>query len=313
MIILREAVGAGDLLSAATEIWDTAEEFPLEFSEIESKLQSAGVDMSIYDGIEDIIYKEINDNDILSVKLLGSIQNKGSRFDGESVKNIEYILSQIEINKINIKNKDLFGILCNATIYDRSQQDFKYTLYIADVLSDKNAAKKYFTDITDINVNLILDSKGNVLPATEIEKLIDELQENDGSNGDEGNTKYSIEDFLHHHKISGNKNNQINGLLQLIKKYKQRLNLNNTIFGSKPNILTNVLTKFLSNQKSMSQNMYKASINFLSSKFITEPAELLNSLQEIINYLHIQLTQFPKLITELETEAKKHTPVKNDK
>lgn len=117
------------------------------------------------------------------------------------------------------------------SLYDRSRNDFDYTLNAFEIVMDKSELSKYFNDITNIDSSQFIDPETNeILPAGKPgDKGLDTIygvieqwsNENSSSNSTSKDLKYTLSDVFNHFKVPENKQSDVGTLW--LKTYYTRI------------------------------------------------------------------------------------------
>lgn len=180
-----------------------------KLTNIEKVSEISGIVTSLFLSIDVDIIKYLND---LSFNV--NTKNKN---------NVLTVIKEIIDEDTDISNKDLYRFITKySNLYDNSESDFSYIMFIAKVLSDENKLKKYFKDTSDISIDTIIDGD-KVKSATEIYNLIEKLSDERGSEITSTEDGTKLDDFFKEQKITGNYSYKLNTLGKLIANHFNEL------------------------------------------------------------------------------------------
>lgn len=104
-----------------------------------------------------ILFHGIMNNDFF--KLLWDIRDIKVKNLGHKID----VLTSAYIEKISLNLKHEF--YRNPSLYDRSDEDFDYTVRIFETVLDEEKLSTYFKDVMNISVEQLFDANGNIKPA----------------------------------------------------------------------------------------------------------------------------------------------------
>ena len=287
MIILRESsidATYTTIEEFATSMWNSKNIMHDSNGKLEVNIKSKIKTVDNYNAkikpIEDLIIKSILDFDLQLIRFLDKAK---FQLKSKHIPHLEYISEQFKNNEVNVSDKNILDILINhEELFNRTLSDFKYSVFILDVLNDKNKAKNYFKNISDINIKLIMPSN-KVLSATEIYTIVDDLTRKFGKDsGKVSNKKFTITQFLNQQNISGDTILMLQYLFKYLNMYSNSIKNNIINIGDYSEAFLTMIQVIKNNDedKTKSKKIIDFVKNILHDSYITDIQDARKCIQE---------------------------------
>lgn len=118
------------------------------------------------------------DKDNYLLKLARELHDCGVKFTEEDdlQSKLDYLCEVARKDDLTIfafyPREKVMELFYNPSLYKREFEDFKYTVFICLVVSHSQKLQEYFSDITLIDHQELLDEEGNIKPAGRLEKSL---------------------------------------------------------------------------------------------------------------------------------------------